>query len=388
MMWTPAKKELEGLVALRRSLHSAPELSGSEVETAAKLRDLLSGCDPAKLEAGLGGHGLAAHFSAPEGSPGPTVVLRAELDALPILETGLHHHASRNPGVAHLCGHDGHMTLLAGVALDLVRRPLTGGRLILLFQPAEETGQGARGVVEDPRWREWRADRVFALHNLPGHPLGQILLREGPFTAGSVGLAATLTGRTSHAAHPEQGVSPAAALARLVTGLVTLPIAHEARGELALVTVVHARLGDEAFGTSPGEALLLATLRAEDEDVLRELRRRAETLVRREAGADGLESSVDWVEEFPVTRNHPVAVGEAEQAARAAGLAVEPSLESPFRWSEDFGWLTAEVPGALIGLGAGEQQPVLHAPDYDFPDALLPAGLGFWSHLLSVCGLR
>jgi amidohydrolase len=388
MNQAPHPQDLQRLVALRRELHATPELSGREAGTATRLAAFLAACGPTELATGLGGHGLAAVFAAPGRTDGPTIVFRAELDALPIRESGDAPHASRTPGPAHLCGHDGHMAMLAGVALEAARRPPTRGRLVLLFQPAEETGQGARAVAADPRWRAWRADRVFAVHNLPGYPLGQVLLREGSFTAGSVGMAATLTGRTAHAAHPEQGVSPAAALARLVPGLVSLPIAHEARGDLALVTVVHARLGDPAFGVSPGEAALLATLRAEREDLLDTMRHEAEDLVRREAAADGLGCAVEWVEEFPVTRNDPAAVAAAAAAARAAGLARAPALDSPFRWSEDFGWLSRETPGALIGLGAGEAQPVLHAPDYDFPDALLPLGLGFWSHLVTACGLR
>ena len=381
-------RTLERLVALRRALHAHPDRSGLEEDTAARIRDFLATCDPLDIVEGLGGHGIAGVFVAPDKRPGPTVVLRAELDALPILETGRSAHASRRPGVAHLCGHDGHMALLCGVAAGLARRPLTRGRLVLLFQPAEETGLGARAVVADPRWLAWSPDRVFALHNLPGHPRGRILLRDGPFTAGSVGLVVHLDGRTSHAAHPEHGLSPAEAMGRLVTGLVTLPVCLEARGDLALVTVVHARLGEAAFGTSPGDASVMATLRADRPEVLRELRDLGAALAAHEAAADGLGCTVEWVEEFPITVNHPDAVDEVRRAARRTGLTLGTPPESPFRWSEDFGWLSADVPGALVGLGAGEGQPELHAPDYDFPDELIAPGVDFWEGLLDELGLR
>ena len=382
------RDDLQGLLALRHDLHADPELSGGEKATARRIRKFLETCEPSRIEENLGGHGVAGIFDAPTTAPGPTVVLRAELDALPITETGDSPNASRHDGISHVCGHDGHMTLLCGVAAGLRESPLAKGRLILLFQPAEETGQGARAVVHDPRWRQWAPDRVFAVHNLPGQPLGRVLLREGAFTAGSVGLEVKLTGRTSHAAYPEQGVSPAEALGRLVTGLVSLPIAFENRGDLALVTVVHALLGEPAFGVTPADATILATLRANRAEVLADLREAAAALAKTEAAVDGLTCELDWVEEFPVTMNDPVAVEEARRAAVRAGLTTDEPPESPFRWSEDFGWMSADVPGALIGLGSGENQPVLHASDFDFPDELIGPGVGFWEALLIELGLR
>ena len=379
---------IDALVALRRELHAHPEPSGKEVGTATCLRELLVPCRPARLLDNLGGHGLAAVFTAPGDEPGPTVMLRAELDALPIHEIADHPYASKNDGVAHLCGHDGHMAILAGVALGLREHPLKRGRLVLLFQPAEETGQGADLVCRDPRWQDLDLDYAFALHNLPGYPLGQILLREGAFAAGSVGLVIRLRGRTAHAAYPEKGRSPALALSRLVPALACLPTALEQRGDLALVTVVHARLGEVAFGTSPADAEIMATLRSDSEVVLGELRDRAADLARTEAGKDKLECALEWVEEFPVTENDSLAVTVAERAAAAAVLPLGVPSESPFRWSEDFGRFTAAVTGALVGLGSGTDQPVLHAPDFDFPDALLPAGVRFLDALLDEIGLR
>jgi len=376
------------LIALRRELHAHPELSGEEAGTAACLREFLLPCNPTRLIEGLGGHGFAAVFRAPTETAGPTVALRAELDALPIQETGQGAHASRRGGVAHVCGHDGHLAMLCGLAGTLRPRPLRRGCLVLLFQPAEETGEGARAVTEDPRWQRLGVDYVFAVHNLPGHPLGQVLVKDGPFAAGSVGLVIRLRGRTAHAAYPEQGLSPALALSRLVPALVSLPVSLEAQGHLALGTVVHARLGTVAFGTSPGDAELMATLRSDDDAVLDALRNRAVALAHREAARDELGCEIEWVEEFPVTENDSLAVATAARAARAAGLTVATPPESPFRWSEDFGWLTRETAGALIGLGAGVGQPVLHASDYDFPDALLPLGVRFYEALLAELGLR
>lgn len=377
--------QLGQLRALRRDLHACPEVSGQEVRTAARIRAFLSACNPAELLDGLGGgHGLAAVFTGPDVAGGPTVVLRAELDALPIQETGTTAHRSTCDGVAHLCGHDGHLAALCGAGLALGAVPPRHGRVVLLAQPAEETGEGARAIADDPRYRALAPDWILALHNLPGHPLGEILVREGPFTAGSVGLLARLQGRTSHAAYPEHGASPAGALADLVTGLVTLPIAIEARGELALVTIVHARLGDPNFGTSPGDAELGATLRASREPVLAELREAAAALIHALAARDGLTAELEWVQEFPPVVNHAGAARLAVAAARRAGLAVAEPTENPFRWSEDFGWFLRQGPGALIGIGAGLSQPELHADDYDFPDKLLAKMVDFWSAIVMV----
>ncbi len=376
------------MIALRRELHALPELSGAEAGTAACLREFLLPCEPTRLLDGLGGHGLAAVFTNQAGGDRPTVVFRAELDALPIQETGAPPHASRRPGTAHACGHDGHMAALAGVALALRQRPLQRGNLVLLFQPAEETGDGARSVIADPRWQDLAVDRCFAIHNLPGYPLGQVLVREGVFTAGSVGLVIRLEGRTAHAAYPEQGLSPAPAMSRLLTDLVALPARLALPTDLALVTVVHATLGDLAFGTSPGKAEIMCTLRADSQEVLDRLRQEAARLAGQAAAADGLGHTLSWVEEFPVTENDDVAVAVVRQAAARLNLMVDEPRESPFRWSEDFGWFTREAEGALIGLGSGRRHPVLHAPDFDFPDDLLPLAVGLYLAILTELGMR
>jgi len=378
---------IDSLDTLRRELHALPELSGAEAGTAACLREVLLSCEPMRLLDGLAGHGLAAVFEAHDGTAGLTVALRAELDALPIQETGDHPHVSRREGVGHLCGHDGHMTALVGVAMARRERPLKRGRLVLLFQPAEETGEGARSVCVDPRWTDLSVDHCYAIHNLPGYPLGQVLVRDGVFTAGSVGLIIRLQGRTAHAAYPEQGLSPGLAMSRLVPGLVSLPTRLENDGRLCLVTVVHARLGDVAFGTSPGRAEVMCTLRADSESGLADLRRVAAELARTEADRDGLTCELEWVEEFPVTENDDLAVAVAERAAQRVELSTAEPRESPFRWSEDFGWLTRETCGALVGLGSGINQPVLHAPDFDYPDALTPLAVNLYEGILAELGL-
>lgn len=374
-----------GLRALRRRLHRLAEPSGAEARTAALVAQELRACNPAVLLEGLGGHGLAAAWDAPGRPAGPVVLLRAELDAVPVPETIPLAHASLTPGTAHKCGHDGHMAMLLGVARRLASLPPPRGRVVLLFQPAEETGAGAAAVARDPRLRALRPEWLFALHNLPGYGEGTVLARPGAFAAGSAGLRVRLRGRTAHAAEPSRGRSPGRAMSELITTLVTLP---PGAGEaLELVTVTHARLGEPAFGVAPGEAEVLATLRSDDDRALAALRRRAAAAARAVAGRHGLSCTLSWEEVFPVAWNDPAATALVRGAARQAGLRAARPRESAFRWSEDFGVLARLGRGALFGLGAGRGQPGLHAERYDFNDALLPVGVDLL-HRLALLALQ
>jgi len=353
---------------LRRRLHRVPEIAGEERETARMIAAHMAALAADRVLEGIGGAGVAAIFDGI--GAGPTIALRAELDGLPLVETGAVPYRSSIVGRGHLCGHDGHMATLAAVAEDLAKRRPARGRVVLLFQPAEETGEGARRVVDDARWSALGVEWAFAYHNLPGYPLGRVVVRNGTFACGSVGLEARLQGATSHAAYPEQGRSPAEATSRLIHGLGHLADGTAAGPGFRLGTVVHARLGTEAFGTTPGEAVVCTTLRADSEAGMAGLREGAEKMVRTEAAAAGLGLEVTWREPFPVTVCYPEANEVVRWAASSCDLEVE-NLTEPLRWSEDFGWIAGSCRGALLGLGSGEAQPPLHAPDYDFPDALL-----------------
>lgn len=377
-------KLLDELKELRHRLHREPELSGQEVQTASVIREFLTQCHPDEIHDGLGGHGLAAVFRAPSLKPGPVVMLRAELDALPLDENLEMPWASKTKGCAHKCGHDGHMAILAGVARRLQRRPLESGSAVLLFQPAEETGTGAAALLADDRFQALRPDWIFALHNLPGHEAWQILTREGAFAAGSAGVRIKLTGATSHAAYPEQGKSPDLAMTELVTGLINLNDSDD--DGLALVTVVHARLGEQSFGISPGEAEILATIRADKNEVLQKLKAEAGDLGRLVCQRHDLICAVEFCEEFPVTMNDSDAVHLLRQVAGELDLDIELPDEGPFRWSEDFGLLIQWAGrGAMFGLGAGVKHPVLHGPDYDFNDELILPGFTVMERLCRVC---
>jgi amidohydrolase len=190
-------------------------------------------------------------------------MVRCELDALPMDEAAGHDHVSGVRGIYHACGHDGHMAIVAGLAPLLATKRALQGRVVLLFQPAEETGAGARGIIEDPAFPKIAADYIFAVHNLPGLPLGHIALKSGTFACASLGMIITLHGKAAHASNPCKGKNPAPTLSTLIAGLPALPdsLNASAADPNLMITVVFAELGQRAMGIAPGKAELRVTLR-------------------------------------------------------------------------------------------------------------------------------
>lgn len=373
------------LKQLRRRLHQLPELSGQEVATAAYLADFLRQFKPTELLCELGGTGVAARYAAPR--EGPTVVIRCELDALPIAEVNTFAHRSSHAGVSHKCGHDGHMAIVAGLAPWLEQHPPQCGNVILLFQPAEETGRGAAALLDDARFRALAPDYFFALHNIPGYPLHEVLLLERQFNATVQSLAVNLQGLGSHAAEPERGRNPAMALAELLTRAATLTVADSRAPDFALITPVHARLGQRDYGISAGEAELHFTLRSWTEARMQTVVAALEEALRLTTQQHGLTYTHEWLEYFPTVVNDDTCNAYIRQAAQAAGLPLQVRAE-PFKFGEDFGWFTRHYPGAMFGLGAGREQPALHHPDYDFPDELIESGLAMFRGIISqICSI-
>lgn len=359
------------LTTLRRDLHRLAEPSGAEERTARRVVEELERTAPDELWTGVGGHGVVALYHG--AAPGPTVLARSDLDALPIDEHLDVAHGSATPGVAHKCGHDGHTATLVGVARGLGERRPTRGRVALLFQPAEETGAGALDVLGDGRFERLAPDFAVAMHNYPGYPLGQVVLRDGVFASASRGMIVSLQGETSHAAEPELGRSPVAAAATIAQAFAAVPQRRVSLHDAAKVTVVGIEVGGPNFGTTPGEGRVMATLRAHTREVMERVAERCVDIAEGLARVWELDCRIDWVDDFPETANDPRVVAALEAAATDLGLAIE-RRRDPFAWSEDFGHITRVVPGALFCLGAGEDRAGLHMPDYDFPDELLPIG--------------
>lgn len=367
---------LPAVIQLRRELHRYPELSGEEQQTAQRIQAFFEPLRPDRVITDLGGHGVAFEFRGP--TEGPTVVFRCELDALPIQEANHFQHRSLEEAVSHKCGHDGHMAIMAGFGCILSRARPRSGKVLLLFQPGEESGTGAAAVGGDKRFKALRADYIFALHNMPGYPFRSVVLRSGTFNCASRGMIIKLHGATSHAALPEQGNSPARPMCRIMNGLSALRRSTAPGRPFALATVVHCRLGEVAFGTSPGYAEVMATLRAESDQELETLAGEAEELIRRETAGRRLEYEIVWCEEYFANRNDEAACEIVKKAAAAAGVVLG-ELEAALRGGEDFAYFTRRIRGAMFILGAGEKHAGLHTADYDFPDELIPPGVElFW----------
>jgi len=368
---TLTNRDLVELTAWRRKLHQQPEISNKEEKTAREVVDFLADTVPDKVLTGLGGHGVAAVYDS--GQAGPTVLFRSELDALPIHELSGVAHASQVPGKSHMCGHDGHTTILAALGRQLGRQRPARGRVVLMFQPAEETGNGAACVVADPRFGEIAPDFAFSLHNLPGVPFGEVRLKAGVVNCASRGMRIVLEGKTAHSSMPETGVSPMPAVSKLMPQLPTLGRGTFADDDFGMVTVTHCSMGEAVFGIAPGSAQVWATLRTRRDERMTYLCAAAEALAAKIAAEHGLSARHDYHEIFVASVNAPDAVEHLNRALDEEGV---PRGEEalPMRASEDFGIFGHYAKSAMFFLGAGERCPALHNPDYDFPDDLIPIG--------------
>jgi amidohydrolase len=360
----------KGVITFRKELHQHPELSGQEKNTSNRILGFVKKSQPDAIVENIGGHGLAFVFDS--GKAGPCVLFRTDMDALPIQEVNTFEYKSGNEGVAHKCGHDGHMAIMSLLSRKIAAQRPRRGKVVLLFQPAEETGEGAEKVIVDEKFKQIKPDMAFALHNLPGYDHHTIVMREGAFASASKGMIVKLKGVTSHAGEPENGKNPARAMAEIVQKFLDLPNDSSFK-DFTLVTLIHTRLGERAFGTSAGYAEVMATLRTYRNDDMDILTENAEKIAREAAAKDEIETEISYTEEFPATVNIEECNGLVADAAKNLDLKLL-EKDQPFRWSEDFGQFTNRFKGALFGLGSGKNQPQLHNPDYDFPDEIIDTG--------------
>jgi amidohydrolase len=370
------------LTALRHQLHRAPEAPREEVETAKIIAGELKALKPDHLITSIGGHGLAAIFDS--GTPGPTLMFRSELDGLPIEDLAEVPHRSEIKGRGHLCGHDGHMVSLLGFATCVAEKRPAKGKIIILFQPAEEDGSGAAAMINDPAYQQLIPDFVYAYHNLPGLPFGHVAVAPGPANCASRGMIVKFHGKTAHASMPETGVSPMPALARLMPQLAGLSKGMPPAPDFTLATVTHVRMGEPVFGIAPSYAELFVTLRTLLDDAMAEIVGKAEALVRQAAKDFGLKVEINYDDIFVHCENAPEAVYDVRNALNALNIPHD-ERGLPIRASEDFGRFGHAIlkdgklhppKSAMFYLGCGENYPQLHNPDYDYPDGLTPIAAG------------
>lgn len=355
---------MERIQELFDRLHHSPELSGCESKTVEIIKSFLREntdfaiCD---LPGGF--------YAKYKGREGAYKVFRADYDAVACAENEA---AEAACGAKHLCGHDGHTAGLCAAAAA-VSKTKPKDNLIFLFQSAEETGAGAKRCLELLE-REPVAE-IYGAHNLPGFSFGEVLIRKGTFALGSMGMELVLTGKPTHAAYPELGVSPAAAVAKLLTFLQSAA-EDKAYSGGCMVTIVGVSMGEKAFGVAAAKAQVWATIRSEVQTELVMLKEAILQKAKQLAQEEGLQLETQLYDVFPATENQEACVEQVRKRCQAR------DLPEPMRWSEDFGHYLQHCPGAFFGIGAGTDCPGLHTEGYSYPVKLLEKTKEIWLQLV------
>ncbi|MDA8521507.1 amidohydrolase [Acidovorax sp. NCPPB 4044] len=378
----PLADLLPGLVALRRDLHAHPELAYQERRTAGIVAQSLRLLG-LEVHEGIGGTGVVGTLRLGSGTGTRSVGLRADMDALPMVELGRAPHASRNAGAHHGCGHDGHTSMLVGAARQLARAgglPAgLDGTVHFIFQPAEEGQGGARRMIEDGLFERFPCDSVYALHNWPDLPLGTARTRPGPIMAAADRFDLTVRGRGGHAAQPHHTPDAILAASHLVAQLHTIVSRRIDPGESAVLSVTRIE-GGQSHNVLPAEVRITGTVRSFDAEAQDRIEAALRAVCEGVAIASGTAVEVTYVRYYPATVNAPAQAALALEAAAAIGLRAESAPRAAFT-SEDFAFMLREKPGAYLWLGQGRADPgpegerPLHHPCYDFNDDALPLGV-------------
>ncbi len=370
---------LPEITAWRRDFHEHPELLYEVHRTAgivaAKLREF--GCD--EVVEGIGRTGVVGVIRGKANGSGRVIGLRADMDALPIIEATGSAHASKVPGKMHACGHDGHTAMLLGAAKYLAETRNFDGTAVVIFQPAEEGGAGGRAMCEDGLMERFGIQEVYGMHNMPGLPLGSFAIREGAFFAATDTFLIRLEGKGGHAAKPHETVDTTVVAAQLVTALQTIASRNHDPVKNLVVSVTSFRTESQAFNVIPQHVELKGTVRTMDPATREMAETRIKALVTGVAGAFGATAQVEYMRGYPVMVNSP------EQTEFAAGVARRVAGDcrpAPLiMGGEDFAYMLEERPGAYILVGNGDTAQV-HHPEYDFDDDAIPAGCSWWAGIV------
>ncbi|WP_425467538.1 M20 aminoacylase family protein [Rhizobium glycinendophyticum] len=368
------------VLATRRHLHQFPEIGLSEFKTSDYIAERLQSLGY-EVTRGLAGTGVVATLR--NGASSRSVGIRADFDALPILEeTGLDY-ASKVPGVMHACGHDGHTAMLLGAAQILAERRNFDGTLHLIFQPAEENFGGARMMIEDGLFDRFPCDAVFGLHNDPDIAFGHIAVREGPIMAAVDECKITVNGRGGHGAEPQATADPIVCGASIIMALQTIVSRNIHPLDPTVITVGGFHAG-AASNVIPERAEMVLSIRSFDAAVRDQLEQRIRAVAEGQAASYGMGVTIDYQRGYNATINHKAETDFVRDLAKSfAGADKVFDLPRPMMGSEDFGYMLAERPGSYFFLGTKrtENDPPLHHPRYDFNDDVLPIGTTFWVEL-------
>ena len=375
-------------VALRRDLHRHPELGLQEFRTSELLAEQLQSWGYT-VTRGLASTGLVAQLQ--RGSGHKRLGLRADMDALPIHEANDLPHCSVHAGVMHACGHDGHSAMLMAAAEYIAQEVEFSGTLNLIFQPAEEHPGGAKIMIEEGLFERFPCDAVFAAHNMPGVPAGQLVFIEGPAMASSDDVTITLTGVGGHGAMPHRAQDPIVAAAAIVMTLQTI-VSRNVDPQHTAVITVGSLVAGKANNVIPASARLELSVRSLDREVRDLLQERITQLVTAQAQSLGVQAHIDYKRDYPVLVNTAAETELARQVGTELLGAERVTRQGrPLTGSEDFAFMLEHCPGSyfMIGNGAGEGQGesavahacMVHNPGYDFNDDILPVGAAFWALL-------
>jgi len=370
------------VAAWRRDLHMLPELQYDVHRTAAfvagKLKEF--GCD--EVVTGIGRTGVVGVIRGRKATSSRTIGLRADMDALPIEEESGVAYSSRNKGVMHACGHDGHTSMLLGAARYLAETRNFDGAAVLIFQPAEENGgSGAKAMIDDGLMHRFGIGEVYGMHNAPGVPIGSFALKAGPTLASSTRIEITVEGRGGHAAKPHQCIDPIPVATEIVSALqlVVSRNVDPLAGSVLTITQIHA---GTSFNIIPDKVYIAGTLRTLSDAAQVFAEGRIRDIAAGIAAAHRTRANIVLTPGYPVTENHPAQTEFATNVAREiAGAAKVDTGMQPSMTAEDFSFMLRERPGAFIFIGNGDSAE-LHNARYDFNDAALPIGMSYWARLV------
>ena len=386
--------QLPEMAQLRRDIHAHPELAFEELRTAELVAARLTEWG-IPVHRGLGRTGLVGLVHGRDGGAcGRAIGLRADMDALPMTELNRFEHASRHPGRMHGCGHDGHVAILLAAARELARRRDFDGTVVLIFQPAEEGGGGAREMINDGLFERWPVEAVFGLHNWPGLPAGSLAVSPGPVMASSNEFKITIRGKGGHAAMPDRSIDPIPLACQLVQSFQTIISRNKKPIDTGVISVTMIHAG-EATNVVPDSCEIQGTVRTFTTEVLDLIEQRMRELSVHSCTAFGASC------EFEFERNYPPTVNSAPEAEFAREVMLDlvgPELtlaQEPTMGAEDFAFMLQARPGAYLFLGNGDGAHragyaggghdagpcTLHNPYYDFNDELIPVGASLWVEL-------
>ncbi len=371
---------IPALKVLRQNIHAHPEIRYEEHRTSSLVATQLKDYGVDEVVTGIGKTGVVALIRG-KGTSKKGIGLRADMDALPIIEDSTLTYKSTIAGKMHACGHDGHTAMLLGAAQELARTRNFSGTAVLIFQPAEEGGAGAKAMIDDGLLSRFPIDEIYGMHNMPGLTAGRFAIRAGALMAASDTIDIIINGKGAHAGRPHQGIDPVLIASQIVTGLQSLVARRTDPLQSAVISICQFNAGN-ADNVIPQSAHLRGTMRTFSQDVRTQLQDEMLTLVESMARAFGANARLTLTDGYPVVVNHETQTGFAARVAqRISGNAPVDVDVTPMMGAEDFAFYLQERPGAFIFAGNGGSAP-LHHPQYDFNDALLPTGIAYWVELV------